>query len=88
MHLLIFDDCLVVLDILRKWGRGDFHHKPKEVVHIAVIRPLLHGLRRWFGNGMLVKIKSNTCCILNERADERAELGQGLDICQMRFQSP
>ena len=44
-HLLIFVDCLVVLDILRKWGRGDFHPGPKEIVHFAVIRPLLDELR-------------------------------------------
>ncbi len=24
-HLLVFVDCLVVLDILQKWGRSDFH---------------------------------------------------------------
>jgi hypothetical protein len=31
-HLLIFVDCLVALDILRKWGRGDFHPGPKEYI--------------------------------------------------------
>ena len=35
VHLLIFVDCLVVLDILRKWGRNDFHPNPKEIVHFA-----------------------------------------------------
>jgi hypothetical protein len=25
VHLLIFVDCLVILDILLKWGRNDFH---------------------------------------------------------------
>ncbi len=38
VHLLIFVDCLVVLDILRKWGCSDFHPGPKEIVHFAVIR--------------------------------------------------
>ncbi len=33
VHLLIFIDCLVVLDILRKRGRNDFHPCPKEVIH-------------------------------------------------------
>ena len=28
VHLLIFVDCLVILDILRKWGRSDFHPSP------------------------------------------------------------
>ena len=41
-HLLVFVDCLVVLDILQKWGRCDFHPGPKEIVHFAVIRQLLH----------------------------------------------
>jgi hypothetical protein len=49
VHLLIFVDCLVILDILRKWGRNDFHPNPKEIVHFAVIRPLLHELRQWSG---------------------------------------
>jgi hypothetical protein len=42
VHLLIFVDCLVILNILRKWGRTDFHPSPKEIVHFAVIHPLLH----------------------------------------------
>jgi hypothetical protein len=29
VHLLIFVDCLVVLDIIRNWGRSDFHPSPK-----------------------------------------------------------
>ena len=83
-HLLIFVDCLVVLDILRKWGRGDFHPGPKEIVHFAVIRPLLDELRKWDGSVTLVKVKSHTGCLLNERADEQAELGRsddGPEIC-------
>ena len=39
--LLIFVDCLVLLDILRKWGRHDFHPNPKDVVHFDIISPLL-----------------------------------------------
>jgi hypothetical protein len=54
VHLLIFVDCLVILDILRKWGRNDFHPNPKEIVHFAVIRPLLHELRQWSGKLTLV----------------------------------
>ncbi len=49
VHLLIFVDCLVVLDIIRKSGRSDFHPSPNEVVHFAVIYPLLQELRRWIG---------------------------------------
>ena len=83
-HLLVFVDCLVVLDILQKWGRSDFHPGPKEIVHFAVIRQLLHELRQWSGNVTLVKVKSHTGCLLNERADEQAELGriaEGPEIC-------
>ncbi len=57
VHLLIFVDCLVVLDIIRKWGRNDFHPSPKEVVHFAVIYPLLQELRQWLGRVTLVKVK-------------------------------
>ena len=31
--LLIFIDCQVLLDILRKWGTHNFHPRAKEVVH-------------------------------------------------------
>ncbi len=39
--LLIFVDCLVLLDILSRWGRHDFHPSPKDVVHFDVISPPL-----------------------------------------------
>jgi hypothetical protein len=68
VHLLIFVDCLVILDILRKWGRSDFHPSHKEIVHFAVIHPLLHELRQRSGNLTLVKVKSHAGCLLNERA--------------------
>ncbi len=75
VHLLIFVDCLVVLDILRKWGRSDFRPGPKEIVHFAVIHPLLHELCQWSGNVTLVKVKNHTDCLLKERVDEQVELG-------------
>ena len=59
-QLLVFVDCLVVLGILQKWGHSDFHPGPKEIVHFAVIRPLLHELRQWSGSVTLVKVKSHT----------------------------
>jgi hypothetical protein len=77
IHLLIFVDCLVVLDIIRIWGRNDFHPSPKDVVvHFAVIYPLLQELHQWIGKETLVKAKSHTGCLLNERADEFPELGR------------
>ena len=84
VHLLIIVDCLVILDILRKWGRSDFHPGPKEIIHFSVVRPLIEELRQWTGNITLLKVKSHTGCLLNERADELAELGrtaEGPEIC-------
>ena len=84
VHLLIFVDCLVVLDILKKWGHNDFHPGPKEVIHFTVVRPLIAELRQWAGNITLLKVKCHTGCLLNERADELAELGstaEGPEIC-------
>ncbi len=46
------------------------------MVHFAVIYPLLQELRQWLGRVTLVKVKSHTGCLLNERADELAELGR------------
>ena len=61
--LLILVDCLVLLDILLKWGRNDFHPNPKDVVHFDIISPLLMELRQWPGQITLVKIKSHTGCL-------------------------
>ncbi len=81
--LLIFVDCLVLLDILRKWGRHDFHPSPKDVVHFDIISPLLAELRQWPGQITLVKIKSHTGCLMNERADELAEAGRTADLPEL-----
>ncbi len=74
-HLVICVDCLLALDIIRKWGHNGFNPSPKEVVHFAVIYPLLQELRQWIGKVTLVKVNSHTGCLLNERAGELAELG-------------
>ena len=76
IHLLVFVDCLVVLDILRKWGKHDYHPRPREVVHFDVIFLLLNELRLWSGTITLVKVKSHSGCLMNERADELAEQGR------------
>ena len=73
--LLVFVDCLVLLDILQRWGQVSFHPHPADVIHFDVIFPLLHELRRRTGLVRLVKVKSHTGCLLNERADEWAERG-------------
>ena len=82
--LLVFVDCLVVLEILSKWGRWDYHPRPKEIVHFDVISQLLVELRKWPGSIKLVKVKSHSGCLLNERADEEAERGrttEGPELC-------
>jgi hypothetical protein len=73
--LLVFVDCLVLLDILQRWGQVSFHPHPADVVHFDVIFPLLKELRRRTGLVRLVKVKSHTGCLLDERADEWAERG-------------
>jgi hypothetical protein len=67
VHLLIFVDCLVILDILRKWGRSDFHPNPKEIIHFTVIRPLLDELRQWTGNITLLKVKATLAASMGAR---------------------
>ena len=82
--LLVFVDCMVVLEILNKWGRWDYHPRPKEIVHFDVISQLLVELRKWSGTIKLVKVKSHSGCLLNERADEEAERGraaEGPELC-------
>ena len=65
VNLLVFVDCLIVLDILSKWGHTDFYPDSKEVVHFDVIRLLHMELCQWSGNVTLVKIKSHTGCPMN-----------------------
>jgi hypothetical protein len=77
VNLLIFVDCLVVLDILRKWGRADFHPGPKEVVHFDVIRQLLQKLRQWSGNVTLVKVKNTDGRRTEETAGVKATATTG-----------
>ena len=77
--LLVFIDCLVLLNILLKWGRSDFQPQPREIVHFDVLVPLLAELRAWPGTVLLVKIKSHAGCLLNERADALADLGAASD---------
>ena len=56
-------------------GQTSFHSHPTDVVHFDIIFLLLDELRRWLGTLRLVKVKSHTGCLLNERADECAERG-------------
>ena len=78
--LLVFVDCLVLLDILQRWGQASFHPHPTDVVHFDIIFSLLDELRRWLGPLRLMKVKSHTGCLLNERADECAERGCSTEL--------
>ncbi len=78
--MLVFIDCLVLLDILhwqdlQRWGQASFHSQPTDIVHFDIIFPLLDELLRWLGPLQLVKVKSHSGCLLKERADEYAECG-------------
>ncbi len=79
VRLLVFFDCLVLLNILLKWGTHNFNPRLKEVVQFDVIYPLLLELLQWTGNIMLVKVKKSFWMPLNERADEHAHLGKTAD---------
>ncbi len=70
-----FVDSLAMLDILQKWGTARFNPLPKDVRHFDVIFPLLCALRQWQYPVRLVKVKSHTGRLMNERADELAERG-------------
>ena len=77
----------MLLGILRRWGTHNFHPLPKEVVHFDVIYLLLLELRQWPGALVLMKIKSHSGCLLNERANECSDLGRltkGLELCPGR----
>lgn len=76
---MVFIDCLVLLDIVRMWGRQNVHPRSKAVVHFDVIYPCVSGLlklRQWTGDLVLIRIKRHSGCLMNERADEYAGLGQ------------
>jgi hypothetical protein len=76
LKLLVLIDCLVLLDILLKWGRADFWPQPCDVVHFDVIFPLLCALRKWPEQVVLLKVKSHAGCWLNELADAKAAAGR------------
>ena len=78
--LLGFVDSLGMLDTLQKWGTANFNPRPNDVRHFDVIFPLLRALRHWQHPVKLVKVKSHTGCLMNERADELAERGYGEDV--------
>ena len=62
--LLVFIDCMVLLQILQKsdfWPdpRSDFWPDPRDIMHIDIIFPLLQELHQWNASLKLVKVKSH-----------------------------
>ena len=78
ISLLVFTDCLVLLQILQKWGRSDFWPDPHDIIHFDVIFPLLQELFKWNALLKLVKVKSHAGCQLIENFEMAYYLaGQG-----------
>ena len=73
--LLVFVDCLVLLGILARWGQEDFWPDDAELKHFDIIDPCLRRLRGRRAVTRLVKVKSHSGILMNERADDLAELG-------------
>ena len=76
----MFTDCLILLLILAKWGQEDFWPDPDEIKHFDIIEPCLQLLRGRQAVTRLVKVKSHSGLLMNERADALAELGRASDM--------
>ena len=73
--LLVFVDCLALLVILARWGQEDFWPDETELKHFDIIESCLIRLRRRRAVTKLVKVKSHSGLLMNERADALADLG-------------
>ncbi len=73
--LLVFVDNLILLHILDHCGRLNYHPGPTVVIHFDVIMQLLGVLRQRQLPIRLVKVKSHSGCLLNDRSDEQADRG-------------
>jgi hypothetical protein len=74
--LLVFTDCLVLLTILLRWGRIDFWPDPDDVRHFDIISLCLQKLRRRTRPARLVKVKSHSGLLMNDRVDALAKQGR------------
>jgi len=78
-RLLVFTDCLILLTILQRWGQIDFWPTPEDIKHFDVIGSCLQKLRSRVGETKLIKVKSHSGLLMNDRADALAELGRASD---------
>ncbi len=67
--LLVFTDCLILLMLLLQWARVDVWSDPEDVKHFDVFCSCLHKLRKRTGCTKLVKVKSHSVLLMNDRAD-------------------
>jgi ribonuclease HI len=74
--LLVMTDSLALLLILRSWGSVHFIPAPDQIVHFDIIVPLLLQLRNRASQVCLLKVKSHSGCLLNDRADFLASQGR------------
>jgi len=56
-------------------GKANFNPRPNDIINFDVIIPLLQALHQWQHPVRLMKVKSRSGCLMNERVDDLAERG-------------
>ena len=76
---LIFTDCLSLMDNLSKWGRLDFWPDQEDLRHFDILESCIRRLRCRQAETRIVKVKSHSGLLMNDRADALAEDGRHSD---------
>ena len=76
---LIFTDCLSLMDNLSKWGRLDFWPDQDDLRHFDILESCIRRLRCRQAETRIVKVKSHSGLLMNDRADALAEDGRHSD---------
>ena len=71
---IVFTDCLALLTILFRWGQVDFWPDPEDVKHFDIIEPCIQRLWGRAGETRLVKVKSHSGLLMNDREIGRAHV--------------
>jgi hypothetical protein len=74
--LLVFVDCLVLLDILQRWGQVSFRPHPADIVHFDVIFPLLNEL----ASAPLGAQRARSCVLLGPAAFKLTRIATRLRV--------